>query len=108
MPKSLSRAVLALHSQGSKQNASALLNGPSACFAVGMYADASGAAQTFQYDTAALQQLGASIAPLAPQPVAVGTLLTCQQARGNSSTIASDRVIASEAVVVSVVPSSAL
>ncbi len=44
-----------------------------------MYADASGVAQTFQYDTAALQQLGASMAPLAPQPGAVGASLTWTQ-----------------------------
>ncbi len=44
-----------------------------------MYADASGAAQTFQYDTAALQQLGASVAPLGPQPGGVGASLTWTQ-----------------------------
>ena len=55
-----------------------LIGAPARC-AVGMYADASGAAQTFQYDTAALQQLGASISPLAPQPGAVGALLTWTQ-----------------------------
>lgn len=49
------------------------LTSPSACCAVGMYADVSGAAQAFQYDTAALHQLGGvSLVPLAPQPAAAG------------------------------------